>query len=141
MRDVVIPDEFSFEEAATVPVNYLTAWLMLMELAHLQPANGPRRWPRSVLANFMSHRMPLVSARRPASGSSDEVIIRFCVKGHWTKTLHPSPGSRVFGSNVSTPDLSGAGPEFPEMSSSFRTAEIGVESSKCVEILFAIDPV
>jgi len=32
-----IPEGLSFEQAAAVPVNYLTAWLMLVELGNLRP--------------------------------------------------------------------------------------------------------
>ena len=35
----------------------------------------------------------------------DEVIIRFSARRHWTKIVRPSPGSRIVGSNFSTPDV------------------------------------
>ncbi|MGE0375946.1 MAG: zinc-binding dehydrogenase [Planctomycetaceae bacterium] len=34
---LVIPDALSFEQAAAVPVNYLTAWLMLVRIGNVQP--------------------------------------------------------------------------------------------------------
>src|SRR5262249_50810598 len=33
----LIPDELSFEKAAAIPVNYLTAWLMLIWLGNVHP--------------------------------------------------------------------------------------------------------
>jgi NADPH:quinone reductase-like Zn-dependent oxidoreductase len=32
-----IPDSMSFEEAAAIPVNYITAYMMLFNVAHLRP--------------------------------------------------------------------------------------------------------
>ena len=32
-----IPDSMSFEEAAAIPVNYITAYMMLFDVAHLSP--------------------------------------------------------------------------------------------------------
>jgi NADPH:quinone reductase-like Zn-dependent oxidoreductase len=35
----VMPDKLSFEQAAAIPVNYLTAWLMLIHLGSLRPGD------------------------------------------------------------------------------------------------------
>ena len=34
---VPIPDELTFDKAAAIPVNYLTAWLLLIKLANVEP--------------------------------------------------------------------------------------------------------
>lgn len=34
-----VPEKLSAAEAASIPVNYLTAWLMLVRLGHVQPGN------------------------------------------------------------------------------------------------------
>lgn len=33
----VLPDSMSLEDAAAIPVNYLTAYIMLFEQCHLKP--------------------------------------------------------------------------------------------------------
>ena len=42
-----IPDDFGFEEAAAVPLVFLTAWHMLMARARLQPGETCWCWPPS----------------------------------------------------------------------------------------------
>ncbi|XP_023124078.2 synaptic vesicle membrane protein VAT-1 homolog [Amphiprion ocellaris] len=39
-RTFVMPDEMSFEEGAALPVNYMTAYMMLFELANLRPGKS-----------------------------------------------------------------------------------------------------
>ncbi|CAG5906024.1 unnamed protein product [Menidia menidia] len=39
-RTFPIPDEMSFEEAAALPINYMTAYLMLFEMANLRPGKS-----------------------------------------------------------------------------------------------------
>ena len=34
-----IPDELTYHEAAAIPVNYISAYMMLFDLANLQPAD------------------------------------------------------------------------------------------------------
>lgn len=35
-----IPDGMSFEEAAALPINYMTAYMMLFEMANLRPGKS-----------------------------------------------------------------------------------------------------
>lgn len=39
-RTTIMPDEMSFEEGAALPINYVTAYLMLFEMANLKPGNS-----------------------------------------------------------------------------------------------------
>lgn len=34
-----IPDDLDYVKAAAIPVNYMSAWLMLIEMAHIEPGN------------------------------------------------------------------------------------------------------
>lgn len=40
VRTTVMPDEMSFEEGAALPISYVTAYLMLFEMANLKPGNS-----------------------------------------------------------------------------------------------------
>lgn len=35
-----MPEEMSFEEAAALPINYMTAYMMLFEMANLRPGKS-----------------------------------------------------------------------------------------------------
>lgn len=39
-RAIIMPDEMSFEEGAALPINYLTAYLMLFEMANIKPGKS-----------------------------------------------------------------------------------------------------
>uniref|UniRef100_A0A8C6L3A8 Vesicle amine transport 1 n=1 Tax=Nothobranchius furzeri TaxID=105023 RepID=A0A8C6L3A8_NOTFU len=39
-RTYPMPDEMSFEEAAALPINYMTAYMMLFEMANLRPGKS-----------------------------------------------------------------------------------------------------
>lgn len=39
-RAIIMPDQMSFEEGAALPVNYLTAYLMLFEMANIKPGKS-----------------------------------------------------------------------------------------------------
>lgn len=39
-RAVLMPDQMSFEEGAALPINYLTAYLMLFEQANIRPGKS-----------------------------------------------------------------------------------------------------
>lgn len=39
-RAIIMPDQMSFEEGAALPINYLTAYLMLFEMANVKPGKS-----------------------------------------------------------------------------------------------------
>jgi len=39
-RTFPMPEEMSFEEAAALPINYMTAYMMLFEMANLRPGKS-----------------------------------------------------------------------------------------------------
>lgn len=39
-RTIPIPEGMSFEEAAALPINYMTAYMMLFEMANLRPGKS-----------------------------------------------------------------------------------------------------
>lgn len=39
-RTYPMPEEMSFEEAAALPINYMTAYMMLFEMANLRPGKS-----------------------------------------------------------------------------------------------------
>uniref|UniRef100_A0A8C6WHE3 Vesicle amine transport 1 n=1 Tax=Neogobius melanostomus TaxID=47308 RepID=A0A8C6WHE3_9GOBI len=39
-RAIIMPDQMSFEEGAALPINYLTAYLMLFEMANIKPGKS-----------------------------------------------------------------------------------------------------
>lgn len=62
-RTYLMPEGMSFEEAAALPVNYMTAYMMLFEMANLRPgksvlihmAAGKKQPENLIRSENMSH--------------------------------------------------------------------------------------
>lgn len=52
-RTFLMPEQMSFEEGAALPVNYLTAYMMLFEMANVRPG-------KSVLIHMAAGKMHVV---------------------------------------------------------------------------------
>ncbi|KAL6094978.1 vat1 [Pungitius sinensis] len=77
-RTFLMPEQMSFEEGAAIPINYLTAYMMLFEMANVRPG-------KSVLIHMaaggvgiavtqLCHTLPDVTVFGTASASKHEII-------------------------------------------------------------------